>query len=178
MRDASDTGTCVSSLIPREWRASLRSIPLEQHRVSQDSPATMLSGDVLPNQTIYIKNLNEKVKKDVSSLVNISFFNWHHFKLGLFFRPSLLSFTSRSLQTLDPVLFILSVLCGSSYATCRNRACCLGTSLLAPESQLFSAVVNLVLVGVVFWRLENEVEVTGVSFDELNWCEFSQATSS
>jgi hypothetical protein len=37
--------------------------------------AAMLSGDIPPNQTIYIKNLNDKVKKegDFSSILLLAF---------------------------------------------------------------------------------------------------------
>lgn len=45
----------------------------------------MLSGDIPPNQTIYIKNLNEKVKKEGDSLLAFHLILLYSFRKCVFF---------------------------------------------------------------------------------------------
>lgn len=45
---------------------------------------TMLSGDIPPSQTIYLKNLNEKIKKEGTIIIIITCFHFHGFSHSLF----------------------------------------------------------------------------------------------
>ena len=72
MRCAEEGGQKLETQISRNFPARNRKVSRSPLSPSSSSAAVtaaaMLSGDVPPNQTLYLRNLNEKIKKEGTTL--------------------------------------------------------------------------------------------------------------